>query len=76
MVIRGRVHNGTILLEGEHGLPEGAVVSVVCLREPETPEGGERKRVELPLVHSERPGSLRLTAEHVADLLEEADVSS
>ncbi len=76
MVVQGRVHNGAIVLEDDHGLPEGATVTVSCHLAPGTPERIERKRVELPLVHSKRPGSLELTAEQAADFLEEGDVSS
>ena len=76
MVVEGKVRNGTVLLEDGHGLPEGATVIVSCRLAAGTSEGDERKRVELPLVHSERPGSLRLTSGQVADFLEEGDVSS
>ena len=76
MVVEGIVHDGAVVLEGGHGLPEGAVVTVLCRSAPGTSEGGEGKRLGLPLVHSKRPGSLRLTAETVAEFLEEADVSS
>jgi len=75
MTVKGRVKNGVIVLEGGVTLPEGAAVTVSCdvatAIQPATKE-----RVEFPLVHSQHPGTLRLTARWIADLLEEQDVSS
>ena len=87
MVIRGRVQNGVVVLDdpGASGLPEGAVVSVCYPAAPQTerePEGNRnkakegRRRVQLPLVPSKRPGTRRLTAERVAELLDEDDLSA
>jgi hypothetical protein len=77
MEIRGRVHNGVVVLDGERALPEGAVVTVWFTPIPGPPmPGGSGARVRLPLVPSARPGSLRLTAERVAGLLEDGDVPS
>lgn len=76
MEVRGRVHNGVVVLEGVPQLPEGAIVSVsypvsapAVLPEP-------RQRVRLPLVPSDRPGSVDLTAERIAEFLDDDDVSS
>jgi len=76
MEIRGRVHNGVVVLEGGNPLPEGTVVTVLCpvSLPPEPP--GSRRRVVLPLVRSARPGSRPLTAERIAELLEDEAVSS
>ena len=76
MEIRGRVQNGVVVPEDEIHLPEGATVTVSL---PGPLPGGPpvpRKRVVLPLVPSDRPGSLRLTAERVAEILEGDDVSA
>ena len=76
MNIRGRVRNGVVILEEGPPLPEGAVVTVLC---PDVRPAGpaERaERVDLPLVPSEHPGRVVLTAERVAELLEETDVSA
>lgn len=75
MVIPGRVKNGIVVLEGRPSLPDGTPVLVSCdvalsMKQP------AEKRVEFPLIHSKRPGSLHLTAQRVAELLEEDDVSS
>ena len=76
MEIRGRVENGVVVLEGGLPLPEGTAVTIVCSDTPRAEPAGEKRRVELPLVPSARPGSLRLTAERAAELLEESDVSA
>jgi hypothetical protein len=76
MEIRGRVHNGVVVLEGKPELPEGAVVLVSYPVAPAMalPESGER--VQFPLVPSDQPGTLHLTAERIAELWEDDDVSA
>jgi hypothetical protein len=74
MEIRGRVQNGVVGLEPEPSLPEGTMVTVSCPSLPPARPPGAGQRVSLPLVPSDRPGSRRLTAERVAELLEEGDV--
>ncbi len=72
MVIPGRVQNGVVVLEGGPVLPEGAPVTVSWDHAPRpTPQ-----RVEFPLVHSEHPGTLNLTNERIAEILDEEDVST
>jgi len=73
MEIRGRVHNGVVVLEGELRLPEGTEVIVSSGAAPETKPVGEQ-RIEFPLVRSRRPGSLHLTGQRIAEFLEEDDV--
>jgi len=73
MEIRGRVHNGVVVLEGELPLPEGTEVIVSSGAAPEIKPVGEQ-RIEFPLVRSEHPGSLRLTGQRIAEFLEEDDV--
>src|SRR5208337_2724674 len=73
MEIRGRVHNGVVVLEGEFPLPEGTEVIVSSGAAPET-KPVEEQRIEFPLVRSKHPGSLRLTGQRVAEFLEEDDV--
>lgn len=83
MVVRGRVQNGVVVLPDDVALPEGTEVFVVCPVASGS-RGGERrqptidgppKRVHLPLVPSKRPGMCRLTADRVAELLDEDDLS-
>jgi hypothetical protein len=76
MEIRGRVHNGVVVLEGELPLPEGTMVIVSYPVSPPTEQPDSRRRVPLPLVQSDRPGSRRLTAERLAELLEDDEVST
>jgi hypothetical protein len=76
MEIRGVVHNGVVVLEGELRLPEGTLVSVSYPRSPQAVPPDSRRRVQLPLVPSDRPGSLPLTAERIAELLDDDDVSA
>lgn len=74
MVIPGRVRNGVVVLEGGATLPEGTTVKVSCpVRVGRKP--GKRKRVRLPLVDSEHPGTLPLTNRRSAEILEEEDLA-
>jgi hypothetical protein len=73
MVVPGRVQNGVVVLKGGISLPEGAEVTVSCQTAPEKPAKG--KRVRFPLVHSEHPGTLDLTNERIAEILDEEDVA-
>ncbi len=76
MEIQGRVHNGVVVLDGEPDLPEGMVVTVSFPDPPPTEPPAPRRRVSFPLIRTDRPGSLGLTAERIAEILEEEDVSS
>jgi hypothetical protein len=76
MQIRGVVHNGVVVLDGETQLPEGAVVSVSYPISPPGLPSSSRQRVQLPLVPSDRPGSLHLTADRIAEFLDDDDVAS
>jgi hypothetical protein len=76
MVIHGRVHNGVVVLEGGLTLPEGTQVTISCPAAPSREPSGRKRRVSLPLVPSHRPGTLQLTAERVAELLDDDDVSA
>ena len=76
MEIQGRVQNGVVVLEGEVPLPEGTVVTVSYPGAPPTQSPDPHRRVALPMVRSDRPGSRQLTAERIAELLEDDDVSA
>jgi len=73
MEIPGHVQNGVVVLRGGISLPEGAEVTVSCKIAPETPPKG--KRFRFPLVHSDHPGSLALTNERIAEILDEEDIA-
>lgn len=76
MELLGRVQNGVIVLEGEPSLPEGALVTVFYpgVAAPGTP--GIHRPIQLPLVRSDKPGSCQLTADRVAEILDDDDVSA
>jgi hypothetical protein len=81
MVIRGHIQNGVIIPHGNLSLPNGTEVTIV-LREttsaaaaapPSTDSAA--KRIQLPLVHCDRPGSLNLTNERIGEILDDEDVA-
>jgi hypothetical protein len=74
MEAQGRVCNGVVVLEGGLSLPEGTLVTVSYPGAPPAEPTKMRQAVQLPLVRSDRPGSRQLTAERVAELLEDEDV--
>lgn len=75
MEIAGRVQNGVVVLEGAPALPEGASVTVFyagpVASEPESKKG----RIEVPRVRTGQPGTVNLTGERIAEILDEEDVS-
>jgi len=75
MKLRGRVHNGFVVLEGGATLPEGTRVTVACDTAPASKSRPKRKRVQFPLVRSKHPGTLRLTNERIAAILDEEDAA-
>jgi hypothetical protein len=72
MEIPGCVQNGVVVLTNGTSLPEGAAVTVV-FQPPERPARGDRNRASFPLVHSSRPGSVDLTSDRIAELLDDED---
>lgn len=74
MLVAGHVHNGVVVLDGDVALPEGAAV-VVSFPAPATPAGGE-KRIRLPLVRTDEPGSVNLTGRQIAEILDQDDAAS
>jgi hypothetical protein len=73
MTIPGRVQNGVVVLEGESTLPEGTLVSVVSRSSPVIRVAKQQRPVVLPLVRSGEPGSVDLTSEQIAEILDEQD---
>jgi hypothetical protein len=76
MEIDGLVQNGVVTLPGGEVLPEGMRVTVSFPLPASKEAGRTKRRISLPLVPSSSPGALSMTAERVAELLEDADVSS
>jgi hypothetical protein len=75
MTIHGRVKNGVVVLENGPVLPDGTQVTVSY--QPARPGSQSKgKPVRFPLVHSKKPGSVHLTGERIAEILDEEDASS
>ena len=72
----GHVQNGVVVLEGGATLPEGTPVSVVSLGVPAIRVSKKPRPVKVPLVPSSKPGSLHLTGDMIATILDEEDMSS
>jgi hypothetical protein len=74
MEIQGHVQNGVVILDSNVSLPEGADVCVVYV--PEAPKpSAEKVRIELPLIRSKNPGSLHLTNDMIAEILNDQEIS-
>ena len=76
MVVLGRVQNGVVVLEGDSALPEGAVVAVSFGVPPATSANGEKRRIQVPLVRTNQPGSVNLTGQRIAEIMDEEDAAS
>ncbi|HEV8058389.1 MAG TPA: hypothetical protein VGP68_00830 [Gemmataceae bacterium] len=74
-VFHGRVHDGVVVFEEGPVLPEGAAVTVSCAEAEISKDSVKHERIKFPLVHSKHPGSLNLTNEQIAEILNEEDVS-
>ncbi len=75
MEIRGRVHNGVVVLEGHPALPEGAAVTVTYPGPAATTPGVSKTRIQVPLVRTGQPDSVNLTGARIAEILDEEDAS-
>jgi hypothetical protein len=78
MELNGIVQNGVIVLTGGESLPEGTVVRVSCDVEKGTSPLAsiEKKRVQLPLVRTGEPGSMKLSNARIGEIFEEEDLAS
>ncbi|TWU28593.1 hypothetical protein [Bythopirellula polymerisocia] len=74
MELTGRIHNGVVVFDNGTSLPEGLPVVVSI---PQAADKSPKKsgRIEFPLFRSQKPGSLQLTNERVAEILSEEDAS-
>jgi hypothetical protein len=73
MIIPGRIHNGVVVLQGGPALPEGAAVTVSYPASGGLTPDREKRRIQVPLVRSDRPGSVQLTGARIAEILDEED---
>ena len=75
MKIPGRVQNGVVVFDENFSLPEGAPVSIVypasCSEKPVV----DKRRIELPLVHCQQRGSVDLTSQRIAEILDAEDAA-
>jgi hypothetical protein len=63
-----------VVLQEGAALPEGTPVTVLCHKVRIRHKAGKNKQVKLPLVRSKHPGTLNLTNERMAEILQEEDV--
>ena len=75
MEIQGRVENGVVVFAGEQSLPDGAIVSVVYPVSGEGEAAAESRTVTLPLVQCQQPGSVQLTSDRIARILDAEDIA-
>ncbi|MGH7138698.1 MAG: hypothetical protein ACREHD_23375 [Pirellulales bacterium] len=69
------MQNGVVVLEGAPVLPEGTKVTVCyggpAVARPQPP----KRRTEVPLVRTGQPGTVHQTAQRIAEILDDEDVS-
>ena len=75
MELNGFVQNGVIVLSEGATLPEGTPVTVTCGADAPAAQS-ERKRIQVPLVRTGRPGSMNLNNDRIAEIFNEEDVAS
>jgi hypothetical protein len=71
MEIRGHVQNGVVVLEGGPALPEGAAVTVRFPATVESQSPVQKKRIQVPLVRTNEPGSVHLTGKRIGEILDD-----
>jgi hypothetical protein len=76
MIIRGRIHKGVVVLEGETALPEGAAVTVNYPLLVPTEGAVSKQRIQVPLVRTDQPGSVPLDGARIAEILDDEDASA
>ncbi|HEX4412695.1 MAG TPA: hypothetical protein VH107_03640 [Lacipirellulaceae bacterium] len=74
MLVLGRVQNGVVVLDSKSVFPEGAVVTV-SYGEPAKQITGAG-RIEIPLVKTGSPGSVNLSGDQIAQILDQQDAAS
>jgi hypothetical protein len=75
MEIPGRVQNGVVVLPAGTVLPEGAAVTVhypaAVVRQPSV----GKQRIQVPLVRTGQPGTVNLSGERIAEILDKEDAA-
>jgi hypothetical protein len=75
MVIPGRVQNGVVVLENGPPLPEGAAVTITYPAIPQAQPAGEKRRIQVPLVKTDEPGSVQFSNARIAEILDQEDAA-
>jgi hypothetical protein len=75
MVIPGRVKNGVVVFEGSSPLPEGAAVTIAYPAVPPSTQTPEEQRIQVPLVRTGEPGTMHLTNDRIAEILDQEDAA-
>ena len=65
-----------VVLQAETKLPDGTPVTVVYPGVRIRRKPGKQKRVKFPLIRSEHPGTVDLTNERIAEILDQEDLAS
>ena len=76
MELRGIVQNGVVVFEHPVALPDGASVVVTYREKPMIHFAKNPRTVVLPIFDSDQPGTLDLTNEQIAEILDQEDASS
>ncbi len=76
MEILGHIHNGVVVFDQDPGLPEGAVVTVLVPRRGNELSASATPQLIFPLVPGKYPGSVELTNDRIAEILDEEDASA
>jgi hypothetical protein len=71
----GRVQNGVVVVDNGQVLPEGLEVTVLVQLPTDDRAAQPKQRIEVPLVKTGQPGTLALTGERIAEILDEEDRS-
>lgn len=76
MKIQGYIQNGVVVFDEPRSFPEGTAVTVSVHSSPVVHFAKNPTRVEFPLVPSLAPGSVHLTNERIAEILDEEDIEA
>jgi hypothetical protein len=75
MTLTGHIENGVVVLDEGMNLPEGTQVAVTPVVPLPKEPTSKARWVEFPLVRTGVPGSVDLTNQHLAEILEEEDIA-
>ncbi len=65
-----------MILQGRVSLPEGADVAVRYPASHSAKPVVAKRRIELPLIHCDQPGTVHLTGERIAEILDAEDAAA